>query len=580
MARPDEEAIGMFMSITGASEPIAVQKLVEHAGNLNQAVNAHFSEGDRNITQITSIAEAQDDLMDIDDPIRDESNRPSFPALPSRTVNPFPLLDSDLSRSAFDGVSDLSSTGHLVSRRREVRQIPVVVKDGTEQSSHSGLAPTGENSTGTANRQSSDIHDTVIIDDEDEENILLAPDTRVAPSYAQVASSGPSAPTMNDLPDYRNDIEEEMVRAAIEASKRDSEISYSDQNTSMPAIRQSVGEDPELAHAVSLSLKTAEQEKAVKNVGERVGPSDLETLKSSEMEDVGKLANGRLEVGGSSTQDEVEDIEDHPLVRHRTRRMSSGSVDSGTEIQDTEDSPQHDTGSDHPQHNENDIGLEEWGGISSLEHDEAVMLEAALFGGIPEGSSYHVPYAPHQYMQNGLDGTGTYARREPRPPSPSLTAQRLIREQQDDEYLASLQADREKAEARLIEEQAAREAALVVERQKAEELQRKLQEEQEMERQLAAKEACLPNEPSPDDENVVTFLVRMPDGSRRGRRFLKSHKLQYLFDYIDVGRQVKPGTYRLVRPYPRRAYGDGECSVTFNELGLTSRQEALFLELI
>lgn len=581
MARPDQEAIDMFMSITGASEPIAVQKLVEHAGNLNQAVNAHFSEGDRNITQIASIAEAQDDLMDIDDPIRDESQRHSFPALPSRTINPFPLFDSDLSRSAFDGGSDLSSTGHLVSRRR---QIPIVVKDGTEQSSHSGLAPTGENSTGTANNQGSEIHDTVIVDDEDGENILPAPVTGVAPSYAQVASSGPSAPMINDLPDYRNDIEEEMVRAAIEASKRDSEISYSDQNTSMPAIRQSVGEDPELAHAVSLSLKTAEEEKAVKNLGERVGPSDLETLKSSEMEDLGKLANGRLEVGGSSTQDEVEDIEDDPLVRHRSRRMSSGSVDSGTEIRDTEDSPpsspQHDPGSDRPQHNATDIGLEEWGGISSLEHDEAVMLEAALFGGIPEGGSYHAPYAPHQYMQNGLDGTGTYARREPRPPSPSLTAQRLIREQQDDEYLASLQADREKAEARLIEEQAAREAALVVERQKAEELQRKLQDEQEMERQLAAKEASLPNEPSPDDENVITFLVRMPDGSRRGRRFLKSHKLQYLFDYIDVGRQVKPGTYRLVRPYPRRAYGDGECSVTFNELGLTSRQEALFLELI
>uniref|UniRef100_A0A162A153 Uncharacterized protein n=1 Tax=Daucus carota subsp. sativus TaxID=79200 RepID=A0A162A153_DAUCS len=166
--------------------------------------------------------------------------------------------------------------------------------------------------------------------------------------------------------------------------------------------------------------------------------------------------------------------------------MSSGSVDSGTEIRDNEGSPR--------QHIHNTIlvliilstmKLTSWGGISSLEHDEAVMLEAAIFGGIPEGSSYHVPYAPHQYMQNGFDGSGTYARPAPPPPSPSLTAQRLIREQQDDEYLASLQADREKefkareeAEVRLIEEQAAREAALVVERQQAEELQRKLQEEQ------------------------------------------------------------------------------------------------------
>lgn len=43
--------------------------------------------------------------------------------------------------------------------------------------------------------------------------------------------------------------------------------------------------------------------------------------------------------------------------------MSSSSVDSGTEIQDTGDnppsSPQHATGSDHPQHNETENGLEE-----------------------------------------------------------------------------------------------------------------------------------------------------------------------------------------------------------------------------
>lgn len=64
----------------------------------------------------------------------------------------------------------------------------------------------------------------------------------------------------------------------------------------------------------------------------------------------------------------------------------------------------------------------------------------------------------------------------------------------------------------------------------------------------------------------------MPDGSRRGRRFLKSDKLQvslfqlpesllkcfvipasnllellqYLFDFIDISRTFKPGTYRLV----------------------------------
>ncbi|MED6119178.1 Plant UBX domain-containing protein 8 [Stylosanthes scabra] len=50
MARPNQEEIETFMSITGLSETIALQKLEEHGGNLNEAVNAHFSEGDRNLS--------------------------------------------------------------------------------------------------------------------------------------------------------------------------------------------------------------------------------------------------------------------------------------------------------------------------------------------------------------------------------------------------------------------------------------------------------------------------------------------------------------------------------------------------
>lgn len=48
----------------------------------------------------------------------------------------------------------------------------------------------------------------------------------------------------------------------------------------------------------------------------------------------------------------------------------------------------------------------------------------------------------------------------------------------------------------------------------------------ELERQLAVKRASLPPEPASDDENAVKLVVRMPDSSRRGRRFLKSDKLQ------------------------------------------------------
>ncbi|KAF1878735.1 hypothetical protein Lal_00047406 [Lupinus albus] len=48
----------------------------------------------------------------------------------------------------------------------------------------------------------------------------------------------------------------------------------------------------------------------------------------------------------------------------------------------------------------------------------------------------------------------------------------------------------------------------------------------ELETQLAAKEAFLLPEPSSDGENVVNLLS--------------------LFDFIDIGRVVKPGSYRLV----------------------------------
>ncbi|KAK9273534.1 hypothetical protein L1049_018344 [Liquidambar formosana] len=224
-----------------------------------------------------------------------------------------------------------------------------------------------------------------------------------------------------------------------------------------------------------------------------------------------------------------------------------------------------------PQQSGDAIHSEEWGGISSKEHDEAISLEAAYFGGVPEGTSYRFPYAP--YPQTGLDrSAGSNPRPVPGPTSPSLMAQRLLREQQDDEYLASLQADREK-ELKAVKK-------TETHRSNEGESFRKVLEEEEFERRLAAKETSLPQEPPLDNENAVTLLVRMPNGTRHGRRFLKSDKLQSLFDFIDVGKAVKPGTYRVVRPYPRRAFSVDDNSLTLDELGLTSKQEALFLELI
>uniref|UniRef100_M4EWF0 UBX domain-containing protein n=3 Tax=Brassica campestris TaxID=3711 RepID=M4EWF0_BRACM len=475
MATPNQEAIDTFISITGASVSVAVQKLQENSGDLSQAVNAYYSEGCQNSVPVNI---PLDNAMEIDD------------------VIPAPLV------------------------------IPIEVRDSTGPSD--------------------DAPSPIINDDDD----------------VPTRTSSQVIPAPNNIQDY-NDIEEEMIQAAIEASKK---VLSNHLPIERPPSSSHMGDGDDIAKAVTMSLKSGEEEVLRNQGGFNASTSETgasETAAAQGPERSTQALNGRLAAPSSPFEDHSDDEE--PLVRHRPIRVASGSLAQPDADRSRSTSPEGDNQADNGNRNR---FPSEWGGISSEEHDEAVMLEAAMFGGIPETGYNHLPFLLPQQ------------RAPPRPPSPSLTAQRLIREQQDDEYLASLQADRDRelqsvrdAEARQLEEETARQAFL-------EEAQRKHEEEQELERQLDAKEASLPKEPHADEENAITLLVRMPDGTRHGRRFLRSDKLQSLFDFIDIARVVKPKTYRLVRPYPRHAFGDGESESTLNHLGLSSKQEALFLELI
>ncbi|KAK4744939.1 hypothetical protein SAY87_011251 [Trapa incisa] len=578
MASPNQEDVETFTSITGLPRSVATQKLEEHGGNLNEALNAHFNEGDR--SQAILGPAPEEDFMDIDDPVQVENQDPLSSPLSAASdyVNPFSLIGENFTRSPFNVP--------FVSHCREVREIPIEVKDGNGPSGNFGHGPIIEDITGRDYDHGLPVHGTVVIDevDDDVPRVSTAHVTEsneraeISSNYGNVQ---PSAPVYENSLDY-TDVEEEMIRAAIEASKRDIEgnqIAYGEFNDPGMWPRQSQLVDDELVQAASRSSK----EKALHERGVDSGSSKVVDVDSHQV-NLGKApsSNGQLEMGSSSTQDEVDEVE-QPLIRHRSRRRSSRVVEPLQEIEDIPPSLGQNYADNRSLQNGSVFPSDEWGGISSEEHVEAVMLEAAMFGGIPEGTGYNVNYLPHQLMQ----AQGHYPRQAPRPPSPSLEAQRLIREQQDDEYLASLQADQEKelkakaeAEACRLEEEATRIATLEEERRKDEEANKKLEEDQEFERQLAAKEASLPQEPTSNDDNAMTLLVRMPDGSRRGRRFLKSDKLQSLFDFIDIGRAVKSGTYRLVRPYPRKAFVNDEGLLTLSDLGLTSKQEALFLELI
>merc|ERR1712176_1040871 len=86
----------------------------------------------------------------------------------------------------------------------------------------------------------------------------------------------------------------------------------------------------------------------------------------------------------------------------------------------------------------------------------------------------------------------------------------------------------------------------------------------------------LESEPAQGTSGALTCAVRLPDGRRVSRRFLKSMPLKQLFNFIDSERLAEPWTYNLVTQFPRRVLSfdtDG----SFEGEGFTHAQEAFFL---
>ena len=110
--------------------------------------------------------------MDIDDPTL-PSQRPPLSLFPSTrdiNINPFSLLDPNFTRSIFDSGPGFRGSEPFVSHPREVRQIPIEVKDGpSTESDHSGHAPRIEDVTETTTKNVPETRAHVIIDDDDDD---------------------------------------------------------------------------------------------------------------------------------------------------------------------------------------------------------------------------------------------------------------------------------------------------------------------------------------------------------------------------------------------------------------------------
>ncbi|XP_039037683.1 plant UBX domain-containing protein 9-like isoform X2 [Hibiscus syriacus] len=468
MSTPTRDAVESFKRITGESDSVALRKLEEYGGNLNAAVSAHFLELERSVTNLITTDSSRLDSVDVNNQ-SGFGTRGIVPLISAvRRFRPSLLFDPNYRRNLLNQIGAPNLSNQATSPHMgEVTGVPVGWNGRNEHPLYSGVRPSITDSPGTPSYYGGGIYNNVSRDDHGQQQIDC--------------------------------VESEMMQAAIEASKQEFEQTYINQRRGSPN-RQLEQEDDELARAISLSLKTADEENAIR-----------------------MLKDNYEQMGTYDSND-------------RTKATTSNSS--------------------------------KWVGISEKEIDEAIMLETQLFSQIAEGSlrlPSHEQGGPGRSINDGLQAVS-------QPQSSSLVDQRLLRQQQDEEYLISLLADKEKemnalkkAESHSLKEE--------------ESFRRKLEGE-EVNKVMATKMTSLPPEPARDDENAVTILVRMPDGTRHGRRFCRSDKLQLLFDFIDVSKVAKPGTYKVVRPYPRRAFGAADCSLSLNQLGLTGKQEALFLEFI
>jgi len=147
---------------------------------------------------------------------------------------------------------------------------------------------------------------------------------------------------------------------------------------------------------------------------------------------------------------------------------------------------------------------------------------------------------------------------------------RMIRDEQDAELKESLAADqaRDRREEQ-AKQQSAAAAAACAERERCQAEAEAREEAVEVARVDARrlKGEALPPEPEAGLPDVSRVAVRLPDGRRLDRRWLKSTKLQLLVDWVS---SVELDTYDvgLVSQYPRREFTMADHGLSLEEAGL------------
>jgi hypothetical protein len=147
---------------------------------------------------------------------------------------------------------------------------------------------------------------------------------------------------------------------------------------------------------------------------------------------------------------------------------------------------------------------------------------------------------------------------------------KTIKDRQDEEFAASLARDREKQR-----EREEKELAKVME----------MSIEEERKRQLKIRKERIPDEPSEKDSKAVSFVFKLPGGTRISRRFRESETFEHLFCFLDVELESKGVTsYSVNLAFPRRTFhrhdtGFDSKTTALSSKGLIGRVALLVVDL-
>jgi FAS-associated factor 2 len=122
-----------------------------------------------------------------------------------------------------------------------------------------------------------------------------------------------------------------------------------------------------------------------------------------------------------------------------------------------------------------------------------------------------------------------------------------IRNEQDEAYLESLKADQEKEQKRK-EEQAIRDAA---EKAQQDKVNQELDVKERLLKLKGTLGAKVPSEPDTGHENSIRVLVKLPNGTRLERRFVRSDSIKYLV-YFVFSHDQSPLNFQVTTNFPRK----------------------------